>query len=202
MNVTVVGQTLAHVHVGGLFATGAPLITLPVGSFSRFVTAIAPSSLADLITGDTYINIHTAAYPAGEFSLCVCVYDMFGISVLHVCVCFILVVMSVWEMFVSMSCVNCALVCLCTGELRGQVVFGGLGYLSGAGEVPAVSSPYMGAVLAVPSANNTLAVTLALSQPIATETAATLTSAGMAVSFSPILCHVYIVWCDCVCVCR
>ncbi|GIV17774.1 MAG: hypothetical protein KatS3mg022_3209 [Armatimonadota bacterium] len=66
----------AHIHVGAPGVNGPVIYNLDGGAswsgsgviFSRFITgALFPTAYeADLLAGNTYINIHTPAHPGGE----------------------------------------------------------------------------------------------------------------------------------------
>lgn len=64
---TVSGPTLAHIHLGAPCVEGAPQFTFtsPASPISQTWT-LTPADLADLIAGNLYINIHSAAFPSGE----------------------------------------------------------------------------------------------------------------------------------------
>ncbi|HEX8560716.1 MAG TPA: PQQ-dependent sugar dehydrogenase [Pyrinomonadaceae bacterium] len=60
-------QTAAHVH--GPAAPGEsaqPVFDLPAGDFADFQITLTPQQAADLRAGLFYVNVHSAAFPAGE----------------------------------------------------------------------------------------------------------------------------------------
>jgi cysteine-rich repeat protein len=62
------GETMAHIH--GFAAPGVPagiLFSLPLGSPKIAVWSFTEAQEADIIAGLTYVNIHSTAFPAGEF---------------------------------------------------------------------------------------------------------------------------------------
>jgi hypothetical protein len=62
----VVNQTMAHIHVGAPGSSGPAVVTLPLGSFTNLVLSLDSATVALLLAGNTYVNVHTAQNPAGE----------------------------------------------------------------------------------------------------------------------------------------
>lgn len=59
--------TAMHIHFGALGADGPVLVTLPTGSFLNGEFAIpASAATAFLNLCQTYMNVHSVAYPSGE----------------------------------------------------------------------------------------------------------------------------------------
>ncbi|MCX6229932.1 MAG: CHRD domain-containing protein [Bacteroidetes bacterium] len=65
--------TAAHIHKGAVGVNGpviTPIIGFPVGVFTgtiyNFNINIPPAEVTDLLSGNTYINIHSTLYPGGE----------------------------------------------------------------------------------------------------------------------------------------
>ncbi len=79
MYTDLVGQTAAHLHAGPAGDTGGVALSLPVGSINMLVLPITLGLVPQLLSGNIYINVHTAAYPATGTPLrvrarvCVCV---------------------------------------------------------------------------------------------------------------------------------
>ncbi len=61
-----VGQTAAHIHVGPAGGSGPAAVTLPVGSFNDALLQLDSATVAQMLAGNAYINVHTSAYPGGE----------------------------------------------------------------------------------------------------------------------------------------
>lgn len=64
--------TAAHIHNAPAGINGAvifPLIGVPAatsGAFSRTLTGLTASQEADILAGNTYVNIHNSLHPGGE----------------------------------------------------------------------------------------------------------------------------------------
>lgn len=61
--------TLGHFHAGAAGANGPVVIPFTLNANAPFITgraAIQPDTLAKILKGDIYLNLHTAANPAGE----------------------------------------------------------------------------------------------------------------------------------------
>lgn len=59
----------AHIHTGAVGANGGIMTTLTLGTNSASVpagTTLSEAQFADLITGNQYVNVHSAANPGGE----------------------------------------------------------------------------------------------------------------------------------------
>jgi hypothetical protein len=61
------GQTAAHIHVGPAGGSGPAVVVLPVGSFTDALLQLDSATVAQMLAGNAYINVHTTAYPGGEF---------------------------------------------------------------------------------------------------------------------------------------
>jgi glucose/arabinose dehydrogenase len=60
-------QTAADIHAPAPAGQNAPpVFTLPAGDFNDFQIALTPQQVADLKAGLFYVNVHSAAFPAGE----------------------------------------------------------------------------------------------------------------------------------------
>ena len=63
--------TFAHIHTGAVGATGAAAVTLSIDLNTSTATVPAstglnPTQYNDLLSGNLYVNIHSAGYPGGE----------------------------------------------------------------------------------------------------------------------------------------
>ena len=65
-----VGVTAAHVHggPGGFAGSAPPLVQIAVGNYSNGVFVMEPGDCAFIAAGNAYLNVHTAANPAGGLS--------------------------------------------------------------------------------------------------------------------------------------
>ena len=62
-------MTAAHIHTGAAGANGGIMTTLTLGTNSAGVpvgTTLIEAQFADLITGNQYVNVHSATNPGGE----------------------------------------------------------------------------------------------------------------------------------------
>ncbi len=60
-------ETAAHFHGPALpCATAGPQVTLAVGSPKVGSAALTPTQVADLLSGQWYMNVHSSAFPSGE----------------------------------------------------------------------------------------------------------------------------------------
>ena len=66
-------QTAAHIHGGAIGSSGAVLYTLPTGSFSGQRYFLTSSEMTELVSGRTYINVHSSAHAGGVLRAQVCV---------------------------------------------------------------------------------------------------------------------------------
>ncbi len=69
VSVTGLTPTAAHFHTGPAGTAGpvlVPLATTPAPNFYTGSVALNPAQVASFLKGDVYVNIHTAANPAGE----------------------------------------------------------------------------------------------------------------------------------------
>lgn len=67
---SVASETVAHICGAAIMQSGPVLVTLPMASFTRFVTPLTPGMLAAVLAGNTYISVQTAAYTGGESAMC------------------------------------------------------------------------------------------------------------------------------------
>jgi hypothetical protein len=63
-------QTAAHIHDGTLLTSGSVINTLPTGNFIDYTAILSAADYNKMRAGGTYINVHTAANPAGETPCC------------------------------------------------------------------------------------------------------------------------------------
>jgi plastocyanin len=63
---TIAAATGAHIHRGESSAVGPVVIPLPTGTSVSGTVPITPGGVFDLLNGNWYVNIHSAAYPGGE----------------------------------------------------------------------------------------------------------------------------------------
>ncbi|HEX7186128.1 MAG TPA: CHRD domain-containing protein [Thermoanaerobaculia bacterium] len=65
---SVVGATVMHIHRAPAGANGLVVFDLgdPASPVQATWTGMTPADIADLLSGDLYVNIHTAGRPAGE----------------------------------------------------------------------------------------------------------------------------------------
>jgi len=59
-------ETMAHIHKGAPGVAGPPIITLPTGNPKEGTLSLDAQTVADLLAGLLYVNIHTTANPNGE----------------------------------------------------------------------------------------------------------------------------------------
>lgn len=63
----VVGQSAAHIRGPASYTgTGDVIVSLPVGSFSKFMVSFTPTQSAAVVSSQSYFNVHTAAFTSGE----------------------------------------------------------------------------------------------------------------------------------------
>lgn len=62
--------TAAHIHVGAVGTNGAVIIPFTVSNSTsgtvHAVSSISTTNEAEMVAGNTYVNIHTSTYPGGE----------------------------------------------------------------------------------------------------------------------------------------
>ncbi len=63
--------TVAHVHggPGGFAGVAPPLVQIAVGNYTNGIFVMTPGACSAITSGNGYINVHTAAYPAGLWML-------------------------------------------------------------------------------------------------------------------------------------
>ncbi len=132
--------TAAHIHAGGVGFSGSVLVTLPVGSFYGFVIKDDASNtlINQLLAGTTYLNVHSAQFPAGN-----CCLPRSRVSLFF---------------GLQTSPLLCFRFSLSPGEIRGQIVFPhqGVAFLSGAQLNPPVASSATGVGMVSYNASGTV----------------------------------------------
>jgi hypothetical protein len=59
-------QTGAHIHLGPIGGVGPVAVFLPVGPIAGLVLPVSANTVAQLLAGNMYINVHTAQNPGGD----------------------------------------------------------------------------------------------------------------------------------------
>src|SRR5207245_2428523 len=59
-------QTAAHIHRAPPGVAGPIIVPLPLGSFTGFAAILSTADVANLLAGNLYVNVHSAAFPGGE----------------------------------------------------------------------------------------------------------------------------------------
>ena len=70
VNTSGIKGTMAHIHEGAPGEAGPPIITLMMGPHGTWMvpagSKLTPHQYEEYKAGDLYINVHSAAHPAGE----------------------------------------------------------------------------------------------------------------------------------------